>query len=240
MPRYLKLTRTLQDAIQDGTFPVGSLLPTEVELAAAHGVSRQTVRQAIGLLRQQNLVSARKGVGTRVESKTGVRRFSYSATSVTELLEIANDTELVVERSETLVARGSTATELGCRSGHKFLHLECTRNVDGEMNPLSFIDIYIDGRFGAALNLPSRLRSALFVYVEKQTGELITQIQQEIRATILTDDVARRLGAPLGSAALQITRRYLSTGRRLILVSVNTLPSDRFFYSVAIDRDPNA
>jgi hypothetical protein len=44
---YLRLAQCLQQ-IQCGEFPLGSLLPTEVQLELHYGVSRQTVRQAIG------------------------------------------------------------------------------------------------------------------------------------------------------------------------------------------------
>ena len=50
-PLYMQVAHHLETRISNGDFVVGSLLPTENELAEALGVSRQTVRQAIGLLR---------------------------------------------------------------------------------------------------------------------------------------------------------------------------------------------
>lgn len=236
-PRYLTLARALQDAIRAGTYPVGSLLPTEVELATLYSVSRQTVRQAIGVLRQQGQLSARKGVGTRVEAAASRRQFTYSASSVSDLIEIAHDWEVVIQSSEMVTARGALATELGCRSGHRWLRLDCSRTVDGESRPMSWVEVYLDGRVAQNLKLPRSMRSALFAMVEKQTGEIFSDIQQEIRATLLDERMAERLDAPVGSPALQITRRYYSTGRRLVEVAINTLPADRFFYSVAITRN---
>ncbi|MCX5494477.1 GntR family transcriptional regulator [Kaistia dalseonensis] len=236
-PRYLTLARALQDAIRAGTYPVGSLLPTEVELATLYSVSRQTVRQAIGVLRQQGQLSARKGVGTRVEASGSRRQFTYSASSVSDLIEIAHDWEVVIHSSEMVTARGALATELGCRSGHRWLRLDCSRTVDGESRPMSWVEVYLDGRVSQNLKLPRTMRSALFAMVEKQTGEIFSDIQQEIRATLIDEAMAKRLDAPVGSPALQITRRYYSTGRRLVEVAINTMPADRFFYSVAITRN---
>ena len=65
----------------------------------------------------------------------------------------------------------------------------------------------------------------------------MVEIQQEIRAIILGSVEALRIAAAPGSPASEIARRYFSTGRRLIQVSVNTIPADRFFYSVEILRD---
>ena len=233
-PRYLTLAKTLMDAIQCGTYPIGSLLPTEIELSRLYGVSRQTVRQATGLLRQKNVLFARKGVGTRVEANSGARRLSYSAASVADLLEIAQESELLIEHSRTLVARGALATALGCRAGHRWLHLAGPRTADGEARPFSWVNIYVSGRIAQQMKIPPALRSALFQVIEKQTGNTITDIQQEIRAVVVGADIAERIEARAGSPALEITRRYFSTGRRLVLVSVSLLPADRFFYSVAI------
>jgi GntR family transcriptional regulator len=235
-PRYLQLASTLFDAIQNNAYRVGSLLPTEVELAAQYGVSRQTVRQAIGQLRQQGLLSSRKGVGTRVDAKQPPRRFSYSALSETDLVEIAEGTEMSFHSSKMVAARGKLAAQLGCRANHRWLHLSSTRRVDGEELPLSWINVYIDGGIAPRLKIPKVLRPALFRLVEKQSGEVFVEILQEIRAKLLDAATARQLGTSPGSAALEITRRYFSTGRRLVMVSVNTMPSDRFFYSVAITR----
>lgn len=236
-PLYLRVAQRLLEQIQSGDYPVGALLPTEMELAALHGVSRQTVRQAIAQLRQKGLVSARKGVGTRVESIRAARRFNYSVHSVEDLFHLAADTELEVKARAPFIARGRTASLLGCRSGHRWLHLSCRRVIAGESRPLAWTDIYVDGRLASAVREQSHFRSALFALLEKQSGETLAEIQQEIRAVVLEPEMAERLEAAPGAPALQITRRYFSTGRRLLEVSVNTLPADRFFYSVEILRE---
>ena len=236
-PLYLKVAHRMLEQIQRGDYPVGTLLPTEVELAAIYGVSRQTVRQAIAQLRQKGLVSARKGVGTRVDSIRAARRFNYSVQSVEELFSLAADTEMQVKSRTPFTARGRSAALLGCRSGHRWLHLGCLRVIAGETRPLAWTDIYVDGRLAPILKGRTRFRSALFALLEQQSGETVVEIQQEIRAITLDPVYAGRLAAEPGAAALQITRRYFSTGRRLIEVSVNTLPADRFFYSVEIFRE---
>jgi DNA-binding GntR family transcriptional regulator len=236
-PRYLQLARTLQNAINGGAYPVGSLLPTELDLAAQHGVSRQTVRQAIGQLRNKGLLSARKGVGTRVDARYASKRFTYSVLSETDLVEIAEGTEMTVLDKEWVVARGALAAELGCRANHRWLRLGGLRRVDGDDRPLAWVTVHIDGRLAPALRIPDVVRTALFLLLERHSGESLVEIQQEIRATVVEGLVAERLDVAAGTPALEITRRFFSTGRRLVLVSVNVLPADRFFYSVSIARE---
>ncbi len=59
----------------DGTYPPGSLLPAEPELAEAYGVSRPTLRQAIQLLADAGYVEKRRRRGTVVRRRKGEQCF---------------------------------------------------------------------------------------------------------------------------------------------------------------------
>jgi GntR family transcriptional regulator, transcriptional repressor for pyruvate dehydrogenase complex len=63
-----ELADTLLESIVDGQFPVESVLPSEGELALKYGMSRLTVREAVRILRSQNIVTIRRGRGTFVNS----------------------------------------------------------------------------------------------------------------------------------------------------------------------------
>lgn len=52
--------------VVDGKFAVESLLPPEGDLAAAYGVSRLTVREAVRILRSKNVLEIHRGRGTFV------------------------------------------------------------------------------------------------------------------------------------------------------------------------------
>lgn len=63
---YLKLADTLRQGIANGVFPPNEMLPSETEMVAQYGVSRITVRQAITLLVEENLVRRIQGRGSFV------------------------------------------------------------------------------------------------------------------------------------------------------------------------------
>lgn len=56
----------LSERIETGTYPVGTLLPSENQLAELMGVSRPTVRTALNNLVQQGLALPMQGVGYQV------------------------------------------------------------------------------------------------------------------------------------------------------------------------------
>ena len=58
----------LTDRIKSGLYPPDSQIPSEQELAIEFDVSRATIRSAIGVLVERNLLFKRRGVGTFVRS----------------------------------------------------------------------------------------------------------------------------------------------------------------------------
>ena len=68
MKKYEHLYHVLYNQITSGALASGSLLPTEGALSASHGVSRQTVRKALEMLREAGLVYSVQGSGTYVKS----------------------------------------------------------------------------------------------------------------------------------------------------------------------------
>ena len=61
-PRYIRLAKLLRGQIEDGTYPLGSLLPSASRLAEAHTVSRATARHALEVL-------VKSGHARHIESK---------------------------------------------------------------------------------------------------------------------------------------------------------------------------
>ena len=66
--KYLQLTDTLRTAILNGKYVTGEKLPSENELTKMHACSRQTVRQALGILDAEGLTERIRGSGTYVKS----------------------------------------------------------------------------------------------------------------------------------------------------------------------------
>ena len=61
-----QVAEVLLKQIISGTYSPGAPLPTEYELAQRQGVSRLTLREAIGILRQKGIIEVRRGRGTFV------------------------------------------------------------------------------------------------------------------------------------------------------------------------------
>lgn len=77
--RYAVAYNKILKMIRDGLYPEGSKLPSEPLLAEQLGISRSTLRQALGLLQEDGIIEAKKGLGNFVrktlnEDNVGIER----------------------------------------------------------------------------------------------------------------------------------------------------------------------
>ncbi|MFJ2172365.1 FadR/GntR family transcriptional regulator [Streptomyces sp. NPDC101062] len=68
MPLSDEIAERVLSSIIDGQYPPGTALPAEGVLADQHAVSRLTVREAVKVLRSQNIVRIQRGRGTYVNT----------------------------------------------------------------------------------------------------------------------------------------------------------------------------
>ena len=73
---YKQVAADLRADFDAGSYPPGSRLPSESELARAYGVARGTVRQALATLASEGLVSTRKGARRLVLGQQRLQGFN--------------------------------------------------------------------------------------------------------------------------------------------------------------------
>ena len=73
-PKYILLVNWIKEKIDSKELRPGSRLYSENELSAMFGLSRQTVRRAIGVLEAEGLVERVRGSGTYVGRRAGTAR----------------------------------------------------------------------------------------------------------------------------------------------------------------------
>ncbi len=71
-PLYLSLYQLLRTKIESGDYPVGSKLPTEMQIARQYNVSRVTSRHALDRLAEEGYIQRYAGKGSYILSRTAV------------------------------------------------------------------------------------------------------------------------------------------------------------------------
>jgi DNA-binding transcriptional regulator YhcF (GntR family) len=72
-PLSAQLAQLLRGLITSGELGAGQRVPSEVDLAREHGVSRDTAQRALAALAEEGLIVRRRGVGSIVASIEPVR-----------------------------------------------------------------------------------------------------------------------------------------------------------------------
>jgi GntR family transcriptional regulator, transcriptional repressor for pyruvate dehydrogenase complex len=124
----------LREQIASGKWPQGTRIPTEIELAAEHDVSRPVIREALIRLRSEGFIDSRRGSGSIVLSASGGARHSYGQIQNVADLIATFDFRLAVECDSAALAalRGSPET-LGDI-------LAANETFNGDLNEESFGD----------------------------------------------------------------------------------------------------
>ena len=232
------IARDLTEAITSGAYPVGTFLPTELELRDRYRTSRHTVRAALHELQQLGLVSRRKNVGTRVESTHPTKDFRPSLSSLDDLVQFGATHVRAVQAVERTTATGALAKELGCPNGTQWVRISSLR-LDGNSNspPVGWTDVYIDPAYEEiAETVRTSADTLVSSLIEARYGRRIAEIQQEIGAISATENMARALRVAVGAPMLKIVRRYLDAAEQLFEVSVSVHPAERFSMSMRMRR----
>jgi len=242
-PIYQQIAARLRAAIADGTYPVGARLPTELELCEEFGISRFTARGAVRLLLTAGLVSRRQRVGTVVIALPGDARYSHDVTSVRDLFQYAQDTELRLVYIGKLALTKAMAREFGVDAGEEWIYCMGIRHDDrvGERGKKSGRPICVTRLFlnPSLTGIEGKLRerkTAVYALIEREYKVSIQRVEQELQGVLLSADDAANLEAEAGAPALRILRRYYSEQGTLLEVADNIHPSDRFTYRMELRR----
>jgi GntR family transcriptional regulator len=232
VPRYASLAEALIADIGRGHYRVGTLLPTEAELQQQYGVSRHTVREATRRLVDMGLITRRAGVGTRVRAQTAEAHYVASLTSIADLFQYTQETRLELLDDRTVVATDALAQLLRCEPGQHWHMLRTCRYPLRGKEPISYTEIYVQPQYKDMRNFIGGKKSVnIYKLVEEQYGERIVEVQQEVSAIAIPATEARLLGTRARTPGLRILRYYLGANDRLLSMSINTYPADRFSFS---------
>lgn len=129
---YKKVYEALRERIADKTYDVGAFLPPEPELEKQFGVSRTTVRRAIGLLVQEGFLSVKQGSGTSVISRKATQSFNRFTSISETLAQKGHKIGLKSSYTERVKADERLATLLDVAVGTPLICVHRIKTADGK------------------------------------------------------------------------------------------------------------
>ncbi len=246
-PIYQQIAARLRAAIADGKYPVGARLPTELELCEQFGISRFTARGAVRLLLTAGLVSRRQRVGTVVIALPGDARYSHDVSSVRDLFQYAQDTELRLVYIGKVALTKAMARDfgvgVGVGVGEEWIYAMGIRHDDSAggrgkklSRPICITRLFLNPVLAGIEGKLRERKTAVYALLEREYKVSIQRVEQELQGVLLGADDAGNLGSEAGAPALRILRRYYSDQGVLLEVADNVHPSDRFTYRMELRR----
>lgn len=235
---WAQVAQDLRAGIASGRYPVGSLLPTELELCEHYGMSRHTVRTAIRQLQDQGLVSRNKKAGTRVEAVEPTSGYRQSLASLDDLIQFGAATIRVVQETAHVTADARLAAEIGCEEGTRWFRISSLRlNSEPGAPPVSWTDVYIDPLY-ADLGETARVTPEVLIttLIEQRYGRRCAEIRQSVDAVALPAGRAAALQAQAEAPALRIVRHYVDERGGIFEMSSTIHPAGRFTVSQRLRR----
>ncbi|WP_206310750.1 MULTISPECIES: GntR family transcriptional regulator [unclassified Streptomyces] len=228
-----QLADLLRHQILAGGYP-GGVLPLEDALAADYGAGRNTVRQALDLLRGERLVERRPGVGTVVVCEKyphGLDRLQGLAETLHEHGRVTNEVRTV----GPVRAPAPVAGRLRLPEHADVLYIERLRSLNGL--PLSLDLTYVPLDIGAELLGCDLENTDVFRLLESLTGQPLGHAEITLEAVNADAHSAAVLQAPRGAAVLMLERlTHLGDGRPVDLEFIR-FRGDRITMSGLLRRD---
>lgn len=222
VPKYVQIVETLRRRITDGTYPVGSKLPSESELVREFGVSRPTVVRALQEMALLGEIEREHGRGSFVKAPPESREERRPAPAVLDRHE--TEVPLTVVQVGPQAAPARVAARLGLAEGAR-VHLRRSLGVfDGTPSELVTVWAPVDVAKAAGLEQEGPLTVPLRRLLTAGTGERLTRVTELLTARRATEQETELLQLAPDEPVLGVLASVIdATGRTVVVVEV-TLP----------------
>lgn len=230
---YLQVIDRIKQDIENGIYIEKEKLPSEFDLARLLGVSRATLREALRILEEENVIIRRHGVGTFVNSKPLFSSGIEQLNSVTNMIVQAGmkpGTKYL--SSATEYAADEDAKRFKCCNRDEMVVLERVRTANEE--PVVYcVDKVLKKSFPETF---SHGDDSLLNILEEKSHRKITYAIAEIEPVGYHEKVSPILECDPETSLLVLKQMHFDETDEPILYSVNYFKADKFKFHVLRKR----
>jgi GntR family transcriptional regulator len=234
-PLYVQLANTLREQIEERRLSPDVALPSELDLMQTYNVSRTTVRQALTLLTEDNIIVRVQGKGSFIQ-QPAITQDLMSLQTINEVLTSAG---LVPQVRVVMVDMQATITpyirqQLQVEPDETVVCVKRLHLV--EDRPIAYAVIYLSGKFDWRFSVEDLKQQSIYAWLETKSNILVDRGRQVIRATAASEDVAGRLDLYVGSPVLRVENTSTTAdGTPIDFTEFYFLP-DRYSLVVSLHR----
>lgn len=227
-PLYLQVKQHILEAIRDGRWKPGEMLPSEQQLATEFSVSQGTLRKAIDDLVGQKLIIRQQGKGSFV----AIHSTDHSLFYFFHLVDDQNRRELPQSTVEKIRSRRGTNAEcdrLGLAPKSSIIEIKRVRNMSGSP-VINEIILLSAATFGDLKDRAEDLPNTLYQLYQEQYSTTVGSAVETLRAVGANKDDAQALNIEVDRPVLEINRVALDLDKRPIEVRISRCLTDNYKY----------
>jgi GntR family transcriptional regulator len=200
--------------ILSGRYGRGEKIPTEAELVAEYGLSRITVRQALGILEEEGLIHRRAGQGTFVGEELPSRPDPELQGTLDNLAPTGSRTTAKLLDLRRVSAGPRDAKLLGVTQGDPLV--SCTRVRCRGHEPFGLLAHLLPEALGARITRAYLRKGSVRGFLEEKLGLRLCEAEQTILSTLADATLARVLCTRVGGPLLLVRRVLLADDGRAV------------------------
>lgn len=216
--RYRDIADDLRRRLDEGEFAAGRLLPSESELSHGYSVSRVTVRKALEVLRAEERVDSRQGLGWFVAAATFRQPLARLHTLESQLETSGQRSERRILDFAFTAAPPRVQAVLGVDS---VLKVRRVNLADG--NPFALVTVWCPEQLGAHLSRAQVAKQSFYDLLGVELGGAV----QTIGAAAVDAADAELLEVPAGSPVLVCQRITSDAAGAPVLMGEYVFPAHR-------------
>jgi GntR family transcriptional regulator len=234
VPKHQQLRNILTELVTTRLRP-GDMLPSERQLCSDYGVSRITVREALGQLVSDGLLVRSQGKGTFVAHRPARSRL-HIASFHEDMRRMGLEPSTVVLSVARTTPPADTVQRLGLRPQGQAYHVRRLRLADRV--PMSVDDAWYNADLLPGLD-EADLQSSLYDILARQYGRPIDHADQTVSAGLAGTEMGRLLGIPGSGPVLKFDRVSSSRGDP-VEHTRSWYRADRYELFMGLDNDTAA
>lgn len=234
VPLYMQIKEILRARILDGTYRAHEQMPSEAEMTHAFGVSRITVRQALGDLQKEGLLFKIHGKGTYVTKPKAYQNVTRLQGFGEAMTPRGYETFARVLNMREVGADKQIAARLALDVDAPVIEIKRLRYLNRE--PISLDVTYVPRVIGERLMKADLATRDIFLILENEYGFALGRAELHIEAVLADDSLALLFGVAEGSPVLRIERLVHTASGEPIDYEHLYYRGDAFQYRLAIDR----
>ena len=228
-PAYRLVYTDIKHKITDGTYPPGSMIPTETQLQETYQVSRTTIRKAISMLAQEGRLSIRQGHGTIVLENATTQSLNTITTITGTLMERGFKVTVQGMSIEQIEAPDVVRKALKLTSGSPVYRIQRVLCADGD--PVAFSCSYYRPEWLPGLPQYENTFISIYALLQEKYNLQITEVDEVISAVSCSFIDSQILQVPQGTPLLR-SRRTASCDRGLLEYADSKILADKYEYSI--------